>query len=63
MSCDNNNRCACTYPCSRHGNCCECIKYHRNRNELPACYFPPQAEKTYDRSIDNFLDLYKAGKI
>ncbi|MFH1787968.1 MAG: hypothetical protein ABH834_01150 [Candidatus Altiarchaeota archaeon] len=23
--------------CSRHGICCECIRYHRNLNEYPNC--------------------------
>ena len=63
MSCENNSDCACTYPCARHGKCCQCIKYHRERNELPACYFPSEAEKKYDRSLDNFFEIYKARKI
>jgi len=25
--------------------------------ELPACYFPDDIEKTYDRSIENFVSL------
>jgi len=37
--------------------CCECISYHRSRGELPACYFPDEAEKTYDRSIAYFVKL------
>jgi len=37
--------------------CCECVSYHRNRKELPACFFPANAEKTYDRSIKNFIKL------
>ncbi len=47
--------CNCTYPCSRKGYCCRCIAYHRERGELPACYFGPAAERGYDRSIDNYL--------
>lgn len=47
--------CNCTYQgCPRQGKCCECINYHRQANELPACYFSAEQEKTYDRSIDNF---------
>ncbi|MBM3245782.1 MAG: hypothetical protein FJZ13_00425 [Candidatus Omnitrophica bacterium] len=50
--------CNCSYnPCSRKGVCCECILYHRNRQELPACYFSASAEKAYDRSVDNFVRL------
>jgi len=45
--------CNCTYPCEKKGICCECIAYHRKRNELPACYFSKEKEATYDRSISN----------
>ena len=54
----NASACNCTYPCDKKGVCCECITYHRSRNELPACYFPPHVEKTYDRSIRRFLELH-----
>ena len=48
--------CPCTYnPCSRKGLCCECVKYHRENDELPGCYFDAKAEKTYDRSVDFFI--------
>lgn len=50
------SKCACTYQsCSRRGNCCQCVNYHRDRNEVPACFFSPEAERTYDRSVANFL--------
>lgn len=49
--------CPCTYTsCSRRGMCCECIRHHRGQDELPACYFSPEAEKTYDRSIEKFIE-------
>ncbi|HRZ95789.1 MAG TPA: DUF6485 family protein [Candidatus Moranbacteria bacterium] len=52
--------CNCTYEgCVRKGICCECIKHHREKNQLPACYFPADAEKTYDRSVEKFLELRK----
>ena len=51
--------CNCSYPCSRKGICCECLSYHRSRGELPACYFSDEAEKTYDRSIDYFVNIHK----
>jgi len=35
--------------------CCECVKHHREKGELPACYFSTETEKTYDRSIENFI--------
>ncbi|MEJ5187437.1 MAG: DUF6485 family protein [Candidatus Geothermincolales bacterium] len=53
---DNLERCNCTYePCSRKGYCCECLHYHRSHGELPACFFPPEVERTYDRSVERFL--------
>jgi len=55
----NLNTCNCTYePCSRKGVCCECIAYHLKYNELPACVFPPEVERTYDRSIARFVALH-----
>lgn len=47
--------CTCTYSCSSRGMCCECVKRHRLRGEIPACFFSKEAEKTYDRSIANFI--------
>lgn len=47
--------CNCTYPCGRRGLCCECLAYHRAAGELPACYFSKAAERTYDRSIENYI--------
>ncbi|MGQ9618202.1 MAG: DUF6485 family protein [Candidatus Aminicenantia bacterium] len=56
--------CNCTYePCSRKGICCDCLHYHRENGELPACFFSPEIEKTYDRSISRFLSLYKGEKL
>ncbi|MEO0073801.1 MAG: DUF6485 family protein [candidate division WOR-3 bacterium] len=52
----NKAACTCTYePCSRKGKCCECIAYHRRSGELPGCFFSAATEKTYDRSIENFI--------
>lgn len=47
--------CNCTYPCEKKGICCECLHYHRQRGELPACYFSADAEQSYDRSIRAFM--------
>jgi hypothetical protein len=30
---------------------------------LPGCFFPPAAERTYDRSFDHFAKLVTSGKI
>jgi len=53
-------RCPCTWPdCSRKGKCCECLHYHLAHRELPACFFPPEVERTYDRSFARFAALHK----
>jgi hypothetical protein len=58
----NKARCNCTYePCPRKGKCCECIAYHLELDELPACVFPPEVEKTYDRSFARFVQLFGKG--
>jgi hypothetical protein len=31
--------------------------------ELPACYFPAAAERTYDRSYEHLAQLLTAGKV
>ena len=55
----NKAKCPCTYePCSRKGRCCECISYHLQRDELPACVFPPEVEKTYNRTINKFVQVF-----
>jgi hypothetical protein len=51
----NKATCTCSYPCERKGICCECIAYHRASSELPACYFSKAAERSYDRSVENYL--------
>lgn len=62
MNCPNKIRnlekCNCSYTgCARQGLCCECISYHRAKGQLPACYFPPEGEKTYNRSIAHFIQI------
>lgn len=59
----NKRRCNCSYPCDKKGVCCECVAYHRSMGQLPACYFPTDAEKTYDRSISYFVQLHKEGRV
>jgi hypothetical protein len=55
----NKSRCTCTYEqCSRKGNCCECFAYHLAASELPGCAFPPEVEKTYDRSFARFVATF-----
>ncbi len=56
---DNKSKCNCTYePCSRKGKCCECLRYHWEQGELPACLFPSEVERTYDRSLERFISIY-----
>ncbi|MDP2982861.1 MAG: DUF6485 family protein [Candidatus Latescibacter sp.] len=56
----NKASCPCSYPsCSRKGICCECIAYHRRSGELPGCCFPPDVEKTFDRSIETFVETVR----
>ena len=60
---ENLKKCNCTYPCDKKGMCCDCIAYHLARKELPACCFPQEEEKTYDRSFEKFAELVNKGKI
>jgi len=54
----NLKKCNCTYePCDKKGICCECIAYHKEHGELPACFFPDDAEKTFDRSVKKFIQI------
>lgn len=59
----NASQCTCTYPsCERRGKCCLCVAYHRRSGELPGCLFTPEYESTYDRSVENFIRMHRAGK-
>lgn len=36
--CDNKQPCTCySTNCERHGKCCECVAYHKERGDLPVC--------------------------
>jgi len=60
----NQARCNCSYePCSRKGICCECVSYHLRSRELPACFFPDHAERTFDRSFEHFARLVTSGEV
>ena len=58
MACDNNKtiECNCTFSCSKHGKCCECISYHNRAGEFPACVFSDKAEKSGDRSLNALIN-------
>ena len=57
MPCEYNEaiKCSCTYSCSRHGKCCECVSRHQSVGEFPACFFSAEAEKKYDRSFEALM--------
>ncbi len=59
----NLGNCTCTYnSCSRRGVCCDCVQYHLRMRQLPGCFFPGDAEKTYDRSFEHFARLVDEGR-
>lgn len=60
---ENKKRCKCSYACPRVGVCCECVKHHLAKRQVPACFFPPDAEKTYDRSFEHFARLVDEKKV
>lgn len=48
--------CTCSYShCDKHGNCCACVDYHRQRQQIPGCFFSPQGERLHDRSLATFI--------
>ncbi len=57
MACDRTGKdCKCTYSaCTRRGNCCQCIAFHRDQGEATGCMFTPAGEKSYDRSLKNLM--------
>ncbi len=60
---ENKKNCNCTYPCSKKGMCCKCLSYHLKMRQLPACCFPDDVEKTYDRSFEKFAKIVMENKI
>ncbi|MDR1893524.1 MAG: hypothetical protein LBQ61_02370 [Spirochaetales bacterium] len=55
----NKSHCPCSFGCGKAGICCECLDYHRSLGELPGCYFPPEVEKTGDRSAARFIEVVR----
>jgi len=56
--------CNCSYGgCSKKGVCCECLRYHLQMRQLPACCFPDKVERTYDRSFEKFAELVRAAAV
>lgn len=55
---ENKIDCTCTATtCSRRGVCCDCVRYHREKGEIPGCFFSAAAERTWDRSVANFVKV------
>ncbi len=46
--------CTCTYDCNRRGLCCDCVAYHRDKGEIPGCFFTKSGEASWDRSPRKF---------
>ena len=60
----NKKGCNCSYPgCERRGICCDCLRYHLASKELPACCFPDDVEKTFNRSFEKFAELVQEGRV
>ena len=60
----NRQNCNCSYePCLKKGACCDCLLFHLSSRELPACCFPPDAERSYDRSFEHFARLVQQRRI
>jgi hypothetical protein len=60
----NGQACACSYePCPRKGACCDCVSHHLRQRQLPGCFFPPDAERRYDRSFRHFAELVMSNKV
>lgn len=60
----NLTNCNCSYgSCSRKGVCCDCLQYHLRNREVPGCFFPNSAERTYDRSFEHFARLVQSGQV
>ncbi len=52
--------CTCTYmSCAKRGKCCDCVEFHRARGEIPGCFFNKEGERSYDRSVENFVKCMK----
>ena len=52
-------RCSCSYSsCAKQGMCCDCLQSHFQHGELPGCLFPEDVDRSYDRSIENFVGTY-----
>ena len=50
--------CNCSYdPCPHKGICCDCLRRHLSKKQLPACCFPDEIAKTDERRFEKFAEL------
>lgn len=60
---ENLKTCPCQHPgCKRKGICCECLRHHLSKNELPRCCFPSVVRDENGRSFDTFIWEWTVGK-
>jgi len=56
ISTETKKNCTCTYTaCDKRGNCCACVAFHQPKGQVPGCFFTTPGERSYDRSLENFL--------
>ncbi len=57
---ENKDDCPCSFTsCGKHGVCCDCLRSHLSKKQLPACAFPPGTAATSERSIEEFVNLFQ----
>ena len=56
----NKGMCTCSFNCSRMGVCCDCVKHHRDKGQIPGCFFSKEGKATGDRSIEAFIADWNA---
>jgi len=59
---DNLKFCNCGFDCERKGICCLCLANHRDKGQLPACYFTDIVASSHDRSIETYLMKFERSK-
>ena len=57
MACECNSsiKCPCTASCGMRGKCCECVAYHVEMRQFPACFFSAEGERKHDRGFEMLL--------
>ncbi len=61
---ENAQNCTCTFmSCSRRGMCCDCVRHHLAKRQVPGCFFSKSGEASYDRSFEHFAKEVMEKKI